>query len=70
MPGRSCRASRNLPPGRQQAKQKCPFSATPNTEFDANNDTACHLDLRMKNRSLWLDNDMIVKDGEVIPENM
>ena len=46
------------------------FSTGPNTEFGGANDTACHLDLSMKNCSLWLDNDTIVKDGEVIPEDM
>ena len=46
------------------------FSTGPNTEFGGDNDTTCHLDLPMKNCSLWLDNDMIVKDGEVIPEDM
>ena len=38
--------------------------------FLASTDTACHLDLPMKNCSLWLDNDIIVRDGEVIPEDL
>jgi 2,5-dihydroxypyridine 5,6-dioxygenase len=46
------------------------FSTGPNTELGGTNDTACHLDLPMKNCSLWLDNDLIVKDGEVIPEDL
>lgn len=46
------------------------FSTGPNTEFGGDNDTACHLDLPMKNCSLWLDNDLIVKDGQIIPEDM
>ena len=46
------------------------FSTGPNTEFGGDNDTACHLDLPMKNCSLWLDNDIIVRDGEVIPEDL
>ena len=46
------------------------FSTGPNTEFGGDNDTACHLDLPMKNCSLWLDNDIIVKDGHVIPKDM
>ncbi len=46
------------------------FSTGPNTEFGGDNDTACHLDLPMKNCSLWLDNDIIVKDGQVIPEDL
>lgn len=46
------------------------FSTGPNTEFGGANDTACHLDLPMKNCSLWLDNEIIVKRGEVIPADM
>ncbi len=45
------------------------FSTGPNTEFGGDNDTACHLDLPMKNCSLWLDGDLILRDGEfTIPE--
>ena len=46
------------------------FSTGPNTEFGGTNDTACHLDLPMKNCSLWLDNEIIVKHGAVLPEDM
>jgi len=46
------------------------FSTGPNTEFGGNNDTACHLDLPMKNCSLWLDDELIVNEGEVIPEDL
>jgi 2,5-dihydroxypyridine 5,6-dioxygenase len=42
------------------------FSLGPDTEFGGDNDTACHLDLPMRNCTLWLDGEMIVEDGEVI----
>lgn len=42
------------------------FSLGPDTEFGGDNDTACHLDLPMRNCTLWLDGDMIVEGGEVI----
>ena len=46
------------------------FSLGPDTEFGGDNDTPCHLDLPMKGCSLWLDEDLIVRDGEVVPEDM
>ena len=46
------------------------FSIGPNIEFGGDNDTACHLDLPMKNCSLWLDDDLIVENGHVIPDDM
>ena len=46
------------------------FSIGPNIEFGGDNDTACHLDLPMKNCSLWLDDDLIVENGRVIPDDM
>jgi len=46
------------------------FSLGPNTEFGGANDTAWHLDLPMKNCSLWLDDDLIVSRGEVLPNDM
>ncbi|RIL07360.1 MAG: leucyl aminopeptidase [Proteobacteria bacterium] len=46
------------------------FSLGPDTEFGGDNDTECHLDLPMRRCSLWLDDELIVKDGEVIPEDM
>ena len=46
------------------------FSTGPDTEFGGDNDTACHLDLPMKNCSLWLDDELIVNRGEVVPEDM
>jgi 2,5-dihydroxypyridine 5,6-dioxygenase len=46
------------------------FSLGPDTEFGGDNDTACHLDLPMANCNLWLDGDLIVEAGEVVPAEM
>ena len=46
------------------------FSTGPNTELGGTNDTRCHLDLPMKGCSLWLDDELIVKDGELVPREM
>jgi 2,5-dihydroxypyridine 5,6-dioxygenase len=46
------------------------FSTGPNFEFGGSNDTHCHLDLPMKGCSLWLDDEEIVRDGEVVPREM
>ena len=46
------------------------FSTGPDTEFGGDNDTACHLDLPMKDCSLWLDDELIVNRGEVVPEDI
>ena len=46
------------------------FSTGPNVELGGTNDTHCHLDLPMRGCTLYLDDELIVKDGEVIPEDM
>ena len=46
------------------------FSLGPDTEFGGENDTPCHLDLPMQGCSLWLDDEPIVQDGAVVPEDM
>ena len=46
------------------------FSTGPNTELGGTNDTACHMDLPMKGCSLYLDDELIVKAGQLIPEDM
>ncbi|MEQ8344725.1 MAG: hypothetical protein RIB84_15375 [Sneathiellaceae bacterium] len=46
------------------------FSLGPDTEFGGSNDTPCHLDLPMRNCNLWLDDDLIVEDGDVVPADM
>lgn len=46
------------------------FSLGPDTEFGGDNDTACHLDLPMRNCTLWLDGELIVEDGNVVTSKM
>jgi len=46
------------------------FSLGPDTEFGGTNDTACHLDLPMQNCTLWLDDELIVENGDVLPKEM
>ncbi len=46
------------------------FSLGPDTEFGGDNDTACHLDLPMKDCTLYLDDELIVERGRVIPPDM
>ena len=46
------------------------FSTGPNTELGGTNDTACHMDLPMKGCTLYLDDELIVEDGRVMPEDM
>lgn len=46
------------------------FSLGPDTEFGGDNNTACHLDLPMRNCSLWLDDDLIVERGRIVPDDM
>ncbi len=45
------------------------FSTGPNTEVGGTNDTPCHLDIPMRNCSLYLDDQPIVVAGKiVVPE--
>ncbi|MEY2192015.1 leucyl aminopeptidase [Neobacillus sp. BF23-41] len=46
------------------------FSLGPNSELGGNNDTPCHLDLPMKNCTLYLDGELIVKDGDIVIDEM
>lgn len=46
------------------------FSLGPNTEFGGTNNTACHLDLPMKDCTLYLDGELIIENGLLIPEDM
>ena len=46
------------------------FSLGPDTEFGGDNDTSCHLDLPMQNCNLWLDDELIVEAGEVVPPEL
>jgi 2,5-dihydroxypyridine 5,6-dioxygenase len=43
------------------------FSTGPNAELGGTNDTGCHLDLPLRNCSLYLDNQLIVKEGQLVP---
>ena len=45
------------------------FSTGPNAELGGSNNTLCHVDIPMRNCSLWLDGAPIVADGRiVVPE--
>jgi 2,5-dihydroxypyridine 5,6-dioxygenase len=46
------------------------FSLGPNTEVGGDNDTACHLDMPMRNCSLFLDGKTVVKDGRIAMDEM
>lgn len=46
------------------------FSLGPNSELGGNNDTACHIDLPMRDCSLTLDGRPIVDRGRIVPEEM
>jgi len=46
------------------------FSTRPNVELGGTNDTRCHLDLPMKGCTLYLDDELIVKDGEIVSKDM
>jgi 2,5-dihydroxypyridine 5,6-dioxygenase len=46
------------------------FSTGPNVELGGTNDTQCHLDLPMRGCTLYLDDELIVKNGEIIPKDM
>jgi 2,5-dihydroxypyridine 5,6-dioxygenase len=42
------------------------FSTGPNNELGGPNDTPCHLDIPMRNNSLFLDDEAIVIDGDIV----
>lgn len=46
------------------------FSTGPNTELGGTNNTMCHLDIPLKNCSLFLDGEQIIRDGEILPDEM
>ena len=46
------------------------FSTGPNNELGGANDTACHLDIPMRDCSLFLDDEEIVVDGRVVVEEL
>jgi len=46
------------------------FSLGPNTELGGINDTACHLDMPLRNCNLFLDGEPVVERGSIIPVEM
>lgn len=46
------------------------FSLGPNSEVGGTNDTACHIDMPMRNCSLFLDGEPIVDKGRIVPKDM
>ncbi len=46
------------------------FSTGPNNELGGPNDTACHLDIPMRNCSLFLDDEPIVMNGKIVVKEM
>ena len=46
------------------------FSTGPNTELGGKNDTHCHLDIPLRGCTLYLDNQLVVDGGKIIPEQM
>ncbi len=46
------------------------FSTGPNRELGGTNDTPCHLDMPLRNCTLELDGEVIVQNGEILPEDM
>jgi len=46
------------------------FSTGPNIEYGGSNHTECHLDIPLKDCSLFLDGRQILKDGAIIPDEM
>ncbi len=46
------------------------FSTGPNNELGGPNNTACHLDIPMRNCSLFLDDEPIVLDGQIAVKAM
>jgi 2,5-dihydroxypyridine 5,6-dioxygenase len=46
------------------------FSTGPNQEFGGGNNTQCHVDVPMRGCSLFLDDEPIVVDGDVVVEEM
>jgi 2,5-dihydroxypyridine 5,6-dioxygenase len=46
------------------------FSTGPNAELGGTNDTLCHVDVPMRNCSLYLDDEPVVVDGDIVVEEM
>lgn len=46
------------------------FSTGPNAELGGTNDTLCHIDVPMRNCSLYLDDEPIVVDGDIVVDGV
>jgi 2,5-dihydroxypyridine 5,6-dioxygenase len=46
------------------------FSTGPNVEFGGTNSTACHLDMPMQGCSLYLDDELVIDRGALLPEGL
>ncbi|HEY8327642.1 MAG TPA: 2,5-dihydroxypyridine 5,6-dioxygenase [Rhodanobacter sp.] len=46
------------------------FSTGPDLEIGGSNDTPCHLDMPMLGCTLWLDDEMILEQGRILPADM
>jgi len=46
------------------------FSTGPNVELGGTNNTPCHLDIPLKGCTLWLDGELIVEQGNIVPNDM
>jgi 2,5-dihydroxypyridine 5,6-dioxygenase len=46
------------------------FSTGPNGELGGTNDTACHVDVPMRNCSLFLDDEPVVVDGDIVVDDL
>ncbi|MCX6386744.1 MAG: 2,5-dihydroxypyridine 5,6-dioxygenase [Solirubrobacterales bacterium] len=46
------------------------FSTGPNQELGGDNDTQCHIDIPMRNCSVWLDDEPVIVDGEFVIDDL
>jgi 2,5-dihydroxypyridine 5,6-dioxygenase len=46
------------------------FSIGPNTDFGGDNDTLCHVDIPMRDCSLYLDDELIIESGQIVKDSL
>lgn len=46
------------------------FSLGPNLEFGGDNDSQCHMDLPMRNCTAYIDGEMIIENGILLPDDL
>ena len=46
------------------------FSTGPNQELGGTNDTECHIDIPMRNCTMYLDDEPVVVDGEFVIDEL